>query len=334
MANPRLERVGQSLITVVVVVTLTFALIRLMPGSAVDYLKVTLADNNPDMTQDEINGLVEGYINVQPDEPLYIQYIDYVSALVTGDLGVSLYLRRPVAEIIAAATPWTVFLMGTSLFFTFAIGIIFGTLMAYHEGSKFDTSMSLLGMFLTSVPYYVAAIIFLFLSYQYGLFPTGGRMPEGVEAGLNPSFVIGVLYHAALPIISVVITNFGGWALSMRGNSIQILGEDYLRVAQLRGLSSNRIATRYLGRNAILPLYTSFAISIGFMFGGSIILEQIFSYPGLGFYMYDAVSTRDYPLMMGTFLVITLAVVIGIFIADMTYSLVDPRAGGENHETY
>lgn len=141
-----------------------------------------------------------------------------------------------------------------------------------------------------------------------------------------------MLYHAVLPILSLVLTSFGGIALSMRANSIQTLGSDYIRGARLRGLSDFRISYRYVARNAILPLYTGLLIQIGFMFGGAVILEQIFSYRGVGYLMLDATLRQDYSVMMGAFMIITIAVVGGVFVADLTYGRLDPRiqTGGEN----
>ena len=178
--------------------------------------------------------------------------------------------------------------------------------------------------------------MFLFLvGYQWQVFPTGGRTSETVEAGLSLAFLFDALYHAALPVLSFVLTRFGFQALAMRGNSINVLGENYLRAAELRGLPSRHIAFQYVGRNAVLPLYTTLMISIGTMFGGTVILEQIFTYPGVGYYMFQAIDARDYPLMMGAFILITTAIVIAILFADLTYGLIDPRAGGgETRETY
>jgi peptide/nickel transport system permease protein len=192
-------------------------------------------------------------------------------------------------------------------------------------------------IFLNSIPYYIYAILLLFiLGFQLDWFPIGARLPEGVEPGWTLEFVSGLLYHAALPILSLLIAGFGGRAIGMRGNSVRVMGEDYVRVAHLRGLKPSRITLSYIARNALLPMYTNLLIAIGFMFGGSVILEQIFNYTGVGYYLFSAISSRDYPLMMGAFLVITVAVVISILIGDLTYGLIDPRAGsgGEGRESY
>ncbi|MFH5801434.1 ABC transporter permease [Haladaptatus sp. CMAA 1911] len=289
------------------------------------------------VSQSQLNTLVQAYINIQPDKPIYLQYVDYLSALLHGNLGTSIWYGEPVVDIILSAVPWTIFIMTISLLLTFGLGTALGAIMAYAEGSRFDVSASTLSTFLNSIPFYVVAIVLVYiLGYIYGIFPTGGRYDyDTVTPGLSIAFLGSVLYHAVLPIITMVITGFGGWALSMRGNSIQVLGEDYLRVARLRGLPSQQIALRYVGRNAVLPMYTSLMISIGFLLGGSVILEQIFQYQGMGFYLFRAIKTSDYPLMMGGFLIITIAVVVAIFIADLTYGFIDPRAGrGDSNESF
>ena len=329
-----IQRLAQAVLTVFTVISLTFVMIRFMPGGPMDYIKGLLArqggmeTNTPAFRQ-----AVEKYITIAPDQPLYVQYIDYLVNIVTGNLGVSTWYQKPVIEILADAVPWTMFVMGTSLFLIFGTSMALGALMAYFEGGKFDISVSVVGILLNSIPYYVAALLLLFVfAIQRSVFPSGGRVDASLEPG-SLAYILSVFHHAALPIFSLVITGIGGWAVAMRGNSISVIGEDYVRVAELRGLPSYQIATRYVARNAILPLYTSFMISIGFIFGGSVILEAIFAYPGIGFYLYRAVNARDYPLMMGTFLIITLAVVAGLVVADLTYGWIDPRAaqggGGE-----
>lgn len=332
------QRTAQAMVTVLAVITITFGLIRLMPGGPVAYIRSQLVQQQSgQVSMERVNALVEVYTNVNPDEPLYIQYTNYLLNILQGDFGVSMFYSAPVTDILVSAAPWTVFLMSISLVLTFSIGITLGAIMAYIEGSRFDVTSTVVSIFLNSIPYYVMAVILVYiLGYQLNWFPTGGRVSSDVPAGLNLEFIASAFYHATLPILSLVVTGFGIQALSMRGNSVRVLGEDYIRVARLRGLAPHDIALRYVGRNAILPMYTGMMISIGFMFGGSVILEEIFAYPGIGYYMFRAISARDYPLMMGTFLLITIAVVIGIYVADLTYGKLDPRAGhgGGEREAY
>ncbi|WP_276256669.1 ABC transporter permease [Halomontanus rarus] len=229
--------------------------------------------------------------------------------------------------MIAEAAPWTILLTSVSMVYGLFVGIILGTVMAYYEGSRFDIGMTT-GMIANSaVPYYVAAIVLLyFFGYQLQWFPTGGRFDGDTTVGPNPEFVMSVYYHAALPCLSMIATGFGGGALGMRANAIRVLGSDYIRVAKLRGLSSYKISTRYLGRNAILPMYTGILVGIGGILGGSVILETIFAYPGMGMLMYDATLARDFPLLTASLVFTTVLFVIGTLLADFTYALIDPRA--------
>ena len=334
MKNRIIARAAQSIFTIIVVISLTFVLIRFLPGGPMQYLRAQMMQQHSGQSVEQINRLVQVYTNVNPSKPLYIQYFSYVDSILHLDLGKSIWYGKPVSSILLGALPWTLLVMLISTVLIFSIGVLIGAVMAYLEGGRLDLATSMVSIFLTLIPYYVAAVILLYiLSYQEGWFPTGGRYGS-VAVSLSMPFLISVAKHACLPILSVVVTGFGLQALAMRGNSIQVLGEDFLHVARLRGVPDSRIAIRYVGHNAILPMYTGLMISIGFLFGGSVILEQIFSYPGVGYYMFKAISARDYPLMMGAFLVITCAVVIAIFIADMTYGFIDPRIGGENREAY
>lgn len=332
-----LRRLAQSVFTLFVVVSASFGLIRLLPGGPLSYLRAQMIQQGgSSMTMAQINRRIAAQTNIEVNEPLYVQYVDYMTALATGDFGRSIWYEQPVAEIIGPAIPWTVFLTGSALFLSFIVGISLGAVMAYNEGSRFDVASTGTGLFLNSTPRYVMALLFVaFLGYRFGWFPTGGRYASELTPGFNLPFIASVLYHGALPILSMAIVDFGGWALDMRGNSIRVLGEDYLRVARLRGLPSRRIAFRYVARNAILPMYTGLMIAIGTVFGGAVIIENIFAYPGVGFYLIQAINARDYPLMMGGFILITVAMVIGITIADLTYGWLDPRAGGgDTRESY
>ena len=327
-----LQRAFMALSSLYVVATLSFFLMHSLPGGPASYLRQKL--ERAGLSEEKIEDLVEVYMSFRPDVPVWQQYVDYIGGLLHGDFGRSVWFNQPVAEILIDALPWTVFLSSVAMLITFTVGTLLGAFMAYREGSAFDVSLTVYSTVLTSIPYYVLAIGLLYVfAYQLQLFPTGGRVAPGTTVGLNLPFVIGVIEHAALPLASMILP--GLVALGMRGNAIQVLGEDFIHVARQRGLGERRIATRYVAHNAILPVYTSLMISLGSLFGGSVILETIFQYPGVGYYMFKAVQARDYPLMMGGFLVITATVILGVFIADLTYGFVDPRAGGgEQRESY
>lgn len=307
------------------VITITFVLIQLLPGGPMAFLRAQIAQTQSG-NQEMMNNVIETYISINPSKPLWQQYIDYVTSVLQGDLGKSLYSGESVAEILARTLPWTIFYASTSLVLTYSLAIPLGGLMAYYEGTKFDLTSTVVGMILNSIPYYIVGMLLLSVfGFKLGWFPTGGKIASNVE-GMSIEFIISALHHSALMIFSFTITALGGVAISMRGNSISILGSDYLRVGRLRGLSNSRLATRYVSRNAMLPLYTQLLISMGYVFGGSTVLEVIYRYNAAGKVIFDALLRRDMPLLMGGFLVLTIAVVIGVLIADLTYGLLDPRA--------
>ena len=198
--------------------------------------------------------------------------------------------------------------------------------MAYRRGTAFDSIMTGIATVCNATPNYILALFLLFyLAFATGWFPTHGAYDIDIEPGFTLEFISNALWHATLPIMAYVITQFGGWALSMRGSTISVLGEDYVVAAEARGLPKRRIMLSYVGRNAMLPLFTAFAIRLGYIFGGSTLIETIFSYPGVGWYLYTSINRRDYVLMQAFFLIITVAVILSNLFADILYGKLDPR---------
>jgi peptide/nickel transport system permease protein len=321
-----LGRIGQAILTVVAVVSVTFVLARNLPGGPSDYILARLVRSNPDsFAAADVDAITRAYTNVDTTAPLLEQYLTYVTSVLGGDLGRSVIWQEPVASVLSEVLPWTVFLLTSAMLLTFLLGIGLGALMAYRERTRFDVVATIAATISHSVPYYVVAIVLVYvLAYQYHLFPPRGRVGSGVSPATPLAFALSAFHHAALPIVSFVVTGVGGLALRMRANTIQVLGENYLRVARLRGLGERRIVSRYVTRNAILPLYTDLMIRIGFLFGGAIVLEEIFGYIGVGYVLVRAIEANDHPLLLGGFLVVTVAVTIGVFVADLTYGVVDP----------
>ena len=320
------KRLVHAAFALYVTVTLTFVLIRLVPGGPVDYLMAQMIESGDVDRAREAAERIAEHMNLPLDQPMHVQYYEYMTSVFQGDLGRSFLLGDPVSEIMLGALPWTIFIMAAALISSYVLGIALGGLMAYWEGGKFDTGLTLTNVVLTSIPYYVFALIFLGAAgYHWGWFPTGGRWDPDTTPGFNVEFMIGAVYHGFLPFLSMQVAGFGGPALAMRGNCIQILGSDYLRVARLRGLPQHVITTDYVIKNGVLPLYTGFMISIASVFGGSVILEVIFSYRGIGFYMVRAFEARDYPLLMAAFIILATMTIIGVVIADLTYHKIDPR---------
>lgn len=346
--NYYVKRTLQALFTVWATLTFTFALTRYMPGGPLDFIRAQLALGNlgpggssggggaNSVNMEQFSQLAQQYVNIDPTKPVYIQYMNYMSHLLQGDLGQSIWYGKPVSDVLFPAIPWTVFLGSIAVTVSFTTRVVIGALLAYVEGSKFDLGGTTALIWGHSIPFYIIAIVLIYVfAYQYGLFPISGRVNPNTTPGLNIPFIRGILWHAALPIVSLVWVSFGQGALAMRANSIQVLGEDYLRAARLRGIDTDRIALLYVGRNAILPMYTQMLIQIAFVFAGSVYLESIFAYPGVGYYLFQGIQARDYPLMMGAFILITVTVVIAMYVADLTYSFLDPRIKqGEASEAY
>lgn len=320
------NRVGQALFTLWVVVTISFGLIQALPGGPKAFLGAVAASSGGGSSASAASYMPADPI-IDPANPIHVQYVNYLSSIARGDFGESLFFGVPVATVMQDALPWTIFLYSIIITTTFVVGVTAGVFLAYRQGSRFDEVVSSVATMVDSIPYYVAGVVLVFvLGALLDVFPTSGRYAHHVTPGFNLAFIGSVLYHAALPIASVVLTAWGFVALAMRGNSIRLLGSDFVRVAKLRGLEENRIAYQYIGRNGILPMYTGLMIAIGSMFAGSVVLEFIFQYEGAGYYLLYALEARDYPLLMAGFIIITSGVVIGLFIADLTYGLIDPRA--------
>ena len=332
----QVKRVGQAVVTVFAAVTVSFLLVRSMPGGPEAYIRARLAMSVAETGQSssEVNEAVQRFLLVNPQKPLWEQYVDYLTAILFRfDMGTSIAYNEPVVAIIGDALPWTIFVSMFAILFGTLTFFIVGGILAYYEGKRIDVAGSYFVIFTDSVPYYIVALVLLFLfGFLWDVFPTGGRMDPSTTPGFNLPFMIGVLNHAALPILSFALTAWGG--LSFRAHCIRVLGEDYVHVARLRGLNDSRIIFRYIGWNSMLPAYTGVLMGLAGLFGGSVIMEQIFSYRGMGFYVFNAVTRRDLPLMMGGFIIFTVATVLGLLIADLTYGYIDPRASYKRRESF
>jgi len=335
------RRIAQSVFTMLSGLFLTYALYRIIPGSPLDSILADLIKRQQrrggSIDQEQVAELAENMTGINPNQGIIVGFLDYVAGIVfRGDFGTSILYQDPVFDILFRAMPWSIFLSVYGLMLGVTATILVGVLMAWHEGTKIDKGGTVAVLTVNAVPYYVGAIVMLsFLGFQWGLFPTGGRAPRAATPGFNLEFMLGIVYHGALPILSTFLLGFAAGAIGMRANTIPIMGSDYLRSARLRGVSTNRILTRYLTRNAILPLYTGWVIGIGLLFASNVITEQIFQYQGAGWFLFESAVNQDYPLVMGAFIFFGGVTVIGIFVADLTYGLIDPRAeSGSNRETF
>jgi peptide/nickel transport system permease protein len=323
------RRLAKAVVTIIFVTTLIFFLIRLLPGSPVEVF-INQQVGLYGYSYEDARSQAAAIYGFDPDTPLVQQYIEYVGNLARGDLGQSLLSPGvPVTSLIRRFLPWTLFSVGTGLALAFVIGVAGGMLMAYRRGSAVDHALSAVGSLLHSVPNYLFALmIVVFLGVRLGWLPITdmrGTLSSGQRVDWSLGFVKDALYHAALPIATYVLTGLGSWMLLMKSSTIAALDDDYVTVARARGLSERRIATAYVGRNAILPLFAQLTIAIGFVVGGSYLVEPIFLYEGVGYLLFKALQGRDYPLMQGIFLMITVSVVIANLAADLLYGRLDPR---------
>lgn len=320
------KRLVMALATIYFVISVSFFMVRLMPGNAIEYLEQQMTIQGG-MSPEEIDARVRAIYGVLPTGPLWKQYFQYVGNAFHGNLGNSITNPgQSVVSIIAGALPWTVFTISVALLLSFGIGLIIGTIMAAFQDSWFAKVMTGVTSFLSAIPNYLVAIVLLyFFADQHAWFPVDGTYSIGLQSGLNWPFIQSALNHAVLPVATYVIVGFGGWALVMKGSVVTTLGADYVRAAESWGLSSRRVTQSYLGRNSMLPMVTNLALSVGALFGASVFVETYLTYPGIGYYLINAVNSRDYSLMMGCFIVITVAVIVGNLIVDLMYPLIDPR---------
>ena len=303
------KRFISALFTLWVALTFNFLLPRMMGGDPAEYLASQSALGSAEYAQQvrEQFGL---------DKSIFEQYARYLGGLFQGDLGVSYTnFPIPVSDIITQAIPWTLLVVIISTLLSFLIAWIIGTLAALKKGSWFDNLAVGTSFYIQSIPYFwVGMLLVMGLGYYLGWFPMGHAMTPGAELGNFWAKAGNIAYHACLPVLSLVIVSLAGRMIMMRSNILQVFSEDYIVLAQAKGL-----------RNALLPSFTGLMLSLGQAVGGAIATEIIFSYPGIGLTIMNAILSHDYPLVQGCFAIIALSVVAINFLADLIYPLIDPR---------
>jgi len=323
------QRTIHAFFKVYIVTTAIFFLIRLMPASPVEvYINQLISQYG--VPYQEAQNMAAALFSLDLDKPLVVQYIDYLTNLLRGDLGVSLVSRgTPVIEMIGRFLPWTLFSVGLATVASFGVGMLLGMAMAYRRGSLLDTALTTFASVMTSIPNYLVAILILvFAGVQWNLVSIHamrGSLSPGVTPGFTWTFFKDALYHAALPMFTYFITTVGQWMLSMKSSTMSTLEEDYVTVARARGLPDRRIVLAYVGRNASLPLFTQLALQIGFAAGAGLLIETFFVYQGVGKLLIDSINARDYTVMQGCFLIITVMVIFANLLADLLYGRLDPR---------
>lgn len=322
-----LRRLGFYLVALWASLTANFILPRLAPG---DPASVLIANMQGKVNPQQLQALKEllGVTN----ESLWLQYVHYLGDLLRGDLGISTtYFPAPVGMVIGQALPWTLALVGVATIISFTLGTLIGALVAWRRDSTLDSTLTPLLTFLSAIPYFWLALLLLyFLGYSLKWFPLDGAYDAlHLTPDLSGDFLASVAQHAFLPVLAIVFSSVAGWLLAMRNSMITTLSEDYVLLAQAKGLAEWRVVLRYAARNAVLPSVTGFALSLGFVISGSLLTEIVFSYPGVGFILLTASQHKDYPLMQGIFLLIAVTILASNFLADLVYVYLDPRVRHE-----
>ncbi|MGC8615223.1 MAG: ABC transporter permease [Thermoprotei archaeon] len=310
-----------------IALTLNFVLPRLMPGNPAKVLIARYLAQGVVFPPQTLKAF-EAMFGLST-QPIYVQYIDYLTNTLTGNLGISMtYYPSSVASVIKMALPWDIALLGVATTISFIIGTLLGLVLGWTRGGRADSAVTTITSFLNDFPYFWIALGLLYtFSYVYKIFPVGQAYAVGMAPSISLKFIESYLYHAFLPAFTLILVSLGGWLLLTRNTAITNLSEDFMIYAESTGLSKRKLFLQYLGRNSILPSLTSFSISLGLIVGGALVTEIVFSYPGVGYVLYQAVLNDDYPLIQGIFFIITVVVLVTNYIVDLIYGFVDPRVG-------
>lgn len=317
-----LRRIAFYVAAFVVAATFNFLLPRLLPG---DPIETMFAQSGTALPPESMAALraTFGFI----DQPWPVQYLRYLGSVFTWDLGLSIKFHPlTVNEVLWRALPWTLLLVLTSSLLAFSIGSLAGMRAAWRRGGKFDSFGAPAALMLQAIPPLVTSLVALYVfAIELKWLPTGFAWGPDLDPGWNWAFAGSVLRHAVLPVATLAIAQIGGYLITMRNSMINLLGEDYIVLGTAKGLSERRLRTAYAGLNALLPAVTSFAMTLGAVFGGCLITEIVFNYPGLGYTLFQGIAARDYPLIQGQLLIMTMAMLSANFIADLLCVLIDPR---------
>jgi len=314
------RRVGLFLVTLWAALSVNFIIPRVMPGNEAQAVLATFRNVNPAALH-----ALEIEFGVNVHQNLLITYFQYIGNCLTGQFGLTAQ-RVPVLTEIISKLPWTLGLVGVTTVIAFAIGTFVGVLGAWRRGGKLDGLLPPLLFIVASFPVFFVGLLLLYVfAVTFNWLPLSSNYSIGTEPSLSLSFIGDVVVHAILPGISLIVVTAGLWIYSMRNNMITTLAEDYVKMGRAKGLKSWRIMIDYAARNAILPNLTGFAMQLGYVLGGSILIEYTFSYPGLGYLFYTSTTDHDLPLMQALFLVYTLAVLVCVLLADLATAGLDPR---------
>jgi peptide/nickel transport system permease protein len=312
-------------VTAAIAISLDFFVPRLIPGNPVDAILAKMQGVTPSKATIHALDLEFG---VDTKASLWAQYTHYWNNVLHGNLGTSITYSEPVSAAIRAALPYTLGLVGLATLISFVLGTAIGAIVAWKRGSWMDNLLPVVTFFQAAPYFFLAFLAVNLFAIKLGWFPSERAATAGVFPAFNLSYIGDVLDHAFLPAVTIVVASAAGWIVGMRNVMLTTMDEDYVLIAAAKGLPKRRVIW-YAARNAILPSVSGFALAIGFIVSGALLTEIVFSYPGLGLLLINAVQNNDYELMQGLFLIITFAVLAANLIADFVYVFLDPRTRQE-----
>ena len=321
--RPRSSRILQYIVVFLIAVTLNFFLPRMMPGNP---LVLLAGVDVGSMTPEERHQVL---VDAGLDQPLWKQYLNYWRDLLRGDFGYSYRQKLPITRMIGQRLPWTLLITGSSLVLSAIIGVVLGATSAWNHARLIDISSLWTMIVIASLPsFWLGMLLISIVSVRFRLLPSFGAVSPGITyTGWEKA--VDVVKHALLPITTLSVLSVPGVFITMRYTMLNVLGEDFIRTARAKGLREPVVLFRHVVPNSLPPVVTVLALRLGFAFGGTVVTETVFSYPGIGRLIFEAVAGRDYPVLQATFLVITIAVLLSGLLADLTYPLLDPRARTE-----
>lgn len=327
-----IRRLGSYLVTTVLAVTINFVIPRFMPGDPGQAVLRRIQFNTGQAPSVEAIEAVHRMYG-DPTQNILAQYLKYWQGVVRFDFGVSTTsYPTQVADLIWQALPWTVFLVGFSTVCAWLIGTALGAMMGWKPGGKLDAWLSPIAAFFQAFPVFWVGLVLLWLfAVKWQIFPVSGGYDPNVPFSLgNVWFVLSVFFYGTLPMLALIFVGFNGWLFSMRNVMVATVTEDYVQLARAKGLSNKRVLFGYAARNALLPNVTGLAMAIGGIIGGTVLLEAVFTYPGMGYLLQNSINNHDFPVMQTVLLMLTFTAIVANFLADSVYVLLDPRAADTN----
>ncbi|KAF2957355.1 peptide ABC transporter permease [Thermotoga sp. Ku-13t] len=314
------------LVTYIVATTIVFILPRAIPGNPLAQILSNLsrvAQAKPELIRAAERTLMEEF---GLGKPWYVQYFEFVSKAFRGNLGTSItFYPRKVVDLVVPVIPWTLMLLLPATIVAWILGNSLGALAAYRRNTWVDKLVLNTSLVVSQIPYYWLGMLFIFFfGVRLGILPTQGAYPQGMIPNWSWTFVLSVLKHYVLPFSSIVVSALGGWAIGMRLMVIYELGSDYAMFAEYLGMKDKRVFN-YVFRNSLLPQITGLALQLGGILGGSLITEIVFNYPGTGYLLFRALTTLDYPLIQGIFVILIASIYLANFLVDFVYAVIDPR---------